>query len=179
MMLPPEQFDLDHLFIDWYCAYHKLGAARCVTRFEPDGAMSGDIFMGPLASRRFSIGLDDDRVPVLGVAEDDVGSIMALGWSGAAFLRRVQKRDWIALKCNDARIEGASSGTPVSLRLWLPCLDGLLDGWLDPDSRPSTLRIVSAAIRKGKPIPQTGSPLALLPLGFKGDWQPVAALTVD
>lgn len=171
IQLPPDQFDLEHPFIEWFAAYHKRGAASCVAVTDAAGRSGGDIFMGPIASRRFSIGLADDKVPVLGVAEDDVGAVMSLSWSGAAFVRRVRRRDWVALSCADARIEGASAGVPIAMRMWLPCVDGLLDGWLEIDKRPSTLRVVSAAIRRGKPIPKEGTPLALLPLSFAGDWK--------
>ena len=41
--------------------------------------------------------------------------------------------------------------------------------------RPASLRIIEAAIRSGKPIPKGGSPLAILPLSFKGIWEERAA----
>lgn len=126
--------------------------------------------MGELAARRFSVGIDDDKVPVLGIAEGDADAVMALEWSSAAFLRRVNGRDWIALACRDARIEGARADGAVAMRLWLPSTLGLLDGWIGVPA-PSTLRIVEAAIRQGKPVARPGPPLAILPLSLKGVWE--------
>ena len=126
--------------------------------------------MGELASRRFSIGVDDDRVPALGVAEDDADAIMSLPWNGAAFLRRVQSKDWVALSCADARVDGAKLSVPIQVRLWLPATSGLLDIWLDEEGRPTTLKLVEAAIMRGRPIPKGGNPLATLSLDFKGRW---------
>lgn len=160
--LPPDQFALDHPFARWYASYHKRGAARCEGR---------DLYMGELAARRFSIGLDDDKVPVLGIAEDDVEAVTALSWAGAAFIRRVRGRDWIALSCKDARIEGARADAAVPLRMWLPTTDGLLDGWRGLAKPPGTLRVVEAYIRLGKPEPKGAAPLYLLPLSFKGAWE--------
>lgn len=159
--LSPDQFALDHAFVRWYAAYFKREAARCVGR---------DLFMGELAARRFSIGVDEDAVPVLGVAEDDVTPFKSLKWTSAAFLRRVQGRDWIALSCKDARVEDAMSEAAVPLRLWLPTTDRLLDGWLGAPT-PRSLRIIETAIRLGKPIPKGAQPLGKLPLSLKGAWE--------
>lgn len=131
--------------------------------------------MGELAARRFSVGVDDDKVPVLGIAEGDAEAVMSLEWSSAAFLRRVQGRDWIALACRDARIEGARADGAVGLRLWLPTTLGLLDGWIGVPA-PSTLRVVEAAIRQGKPVARSGPPIALLPLSMKGVWEAPATI---
>lgn len=170
--ISPEHFAVENPFLRWYVSYWKRGAARCVER--PGGApgeVSGDIFMGELAASRFSVGVDDDKVPVLGVAEDDAEAVMSVRWASAAFLRRVQRRDWVALSCPDARIEGGGATSPVPLRLWLPATVGVLDGWLGAEPAPVSLRIVEATIRLGKPLPKGASPLAVLPLSFKGDWE--------
>ncbi len=169
LRITPEQFEVDHPFIRWYASYWTRGAARCQER--PGSGLSGDLFMGELAASRFSLGVDDDRVPVLGVADDDAAAIMSVPWTGAAFLRRVRRRDWIALVCHDARIEGSGTATPVQLRLWLPAAIGLLDGWIGVDPVPASLRVIEAAIRKGKPQPKGGGVLAVLPLSFKGMWE--------
>jgi hypothetical protein len=158
-VLSPDQFALDSPFVRWYSSYHKRGAAK---------ARGRDLFMGELAARRFSIGLDDDRVPVLGIAEDEVEDVMSMDWSTAAFLRRVNGRDWIALSCRDARIEGARAEDAVPLRLWLPTTHGLLDGWVGLVPSPASLRVIEVYIRNGKPVPKGTAPLAVLPLSLKG-----------
>lgn len=167
-----DYFAVDHPFVGWYASYWKSGSARYVDRTVPQGPLSGDLFMGEVAARRFSIAADDDQVPVLGVCEDDVEAVMSMTWTGAAFLRRVQRRDWVALSCPDARIQGSGSNAPVALRLWLPATMGLLDAWMGATPLPATLRIVEIAVRKGKPEPKGGPPLAVLPLSFKGVWEP-------
>ena len=175
--LPPEHFALDNPFIRWYAAYHRRNAARCV---------GSDLFVGELASRRFSLGVDDDKMPTLGIAEDDVEAVTALTWTSAAFLRRVkgpvlgdflagknaentEVRDWVALSCKDARIEGSRADAAVGVRLWLPTTKGFLDGWLGVD-RPGTLRIVEASIKRGEPSPTSTPPLGIIPLVYKGIW---------
>lgn len=172
----PDLYDVDHPFIRWYVSYWRHDAARCVTR-PGDEAMAGDLFMGELAASRFSLGVAEDRTPVLGIAEGDAEALMSIRWSGAAFLRRVQRRDWVALSCPDARIQNSSSQQLVPLRLWLPATHGMLDGWLGIDPAPNVLRLVEAAIRRGQPEAKGGAPLAELSLTFKGVWQaePVAA----
>jgi len=179
--LSPDQFALDHPFLRWYAAYHKRKAARCV---------GADLFLGELAARRFSIGVDDDKMPLFGIAEDDVEAVTALPWTSAAFLRRVkgpvlgdfiagpaggadraaEVRDWIALSCKDARIEGGRSEGPVGIRLWLPTTRGLLDGWIGAPA-PQTVRIIEAAIRHGKPERTGKPPLGLIPLSLRGAWE--------
>ena len=161
--IPQIEHATDHPFIRWYAGYFSQDAAHSVGR---------DLFMGPLASRRFSIDTEDDGTPVLGVAEDDVESFMALRWSAAAFLKRVEKRDWVALSCRDARVERAVAKEAVALRLWLPATLGILDGWNreDPD-RPKSLKIIETYIRGGKPIEKGSSSLTILPLEMKGSWE--------
>ncbi len=167
----PDLYDTDHPFLRWYSSYWRLRDASYVARKETSSGMpSGDIFMGEIASRRFSLGADDDNIPALGIAEDDVPSVMALRWTSAAFLRSVNRRDWVALSCTDARLSSAADAGAVPIRLWLPTSIGLLDGWLGVATPPTSLRIVSVGIVRGKPVPSAGSPLAELPLTFKGDW---------
>ena len=90
-------------------------------------------------------------------------------------MRRVQRRDWIALFCPDARMEGGGAHSPVALRMWLPATAGLLDGWLGADPAPSSMRVVEATIHRGKPEPKGTAPLAVLPLALKGSWEPEIA----
>jgi hypothetical protein len=156
-----DQYAVDHPFVRWYAAYHSRDAATS------DGR---DLRMGPLASKWFSVGIDDDRVPVLGIAEHDVEPIMSMRWTASFFLRKILGADWIVLSADDARTESPRGDDPVPLRLWLPVLPGLLDGWLEVPP-PSSLRIIETAIRRGKPQPKGGSPLALLSLGLKGKWE--------
>jgi hypothetical protein len=165
-----EVFDIDHPFVRWYASFWRLRSARYVSRGQTAlGMPSGDIFMGETTSRRFSLGVDDDNIPVLGVSEADIEAFMSLNWVGGAFLRRVQRRDWVALSCPDARMAGSSSPGAVPIRLWLPVTYGLLDGWVGAADLPETLRMAEITVEKGKPEP-TGRPLASLPLTFKGDW---------
>lgn len=166
----PDLYDMDHPFIRWYVSFWRHDGARCVTR-PGDDAMAGDLFMGEMAASRFSLGVDEDRTPILGVAEGDAEALMAVRWSGAAFLRRVQKRDWVALSCPDARIQNSSSQQMVPLRLWLPATEGMLDAWLGLDPAPATIRLMEVAIRRGQPEAKGGAPLVQLPLSFKGAWQ--------
>ena len=173
--LSPDHYAVDHPFAVWYVSYWKREAARCVERPAGGDAPSGDIFMGELAATRFSLGMDDDLVPVLGVAEGDADAVMSLPWTGAALLRGVQRRDWVALSCADARMEGGGASSPVPLRLWLPCANGLLDPWVGIDPAPASIRLVEAVIRGGKPLPKGGAPLAQLALALKGSWEPQAA----
>ena len=98
--LSPDGFSFENPFVRWYAGHHARGAARCLGRPQGDGRPpAGDLLMGEMAARRFSVGMDDDKVPVLGIAEGDADAVMAMAWSSAAFLRRVQGRDWIALAC--------------------------------------------------------------------------------
>ena len=172
----PDHYAIEHPFLRWYSSYWKMNGARYAERATPGGgAPAGDIFMGEMAARRFSIGADDDLVPSLGVAGEDIEALMSLKWTGAAFLRRVQRRDWIALSCPDARMENGGAAVEVPIRLWLPATLGLLDGWIGAQPQPTTLRIVEIDIRKGVPQPRGGPPLGILPLSLKGDWEPEAA----
>jgi hypothetical protein len=163
--LSPDQFDVDSPFLQWYASYWKRNAAHCISK-----DIGGDLIMGPLASRRFSIGLDDGNMPLLGIADDEAHAVMSIPWSQAAFLRGVQDRDWVVLFCSDSRITGSGTPEPVSLRLWLPTMSGLLDGWLASEPKPTMLKVIEASIAKGKPTEKGGASLALLPLAFKGVW---------
>jgi hypothetical protein len=160
----PEQYAVEHPFVRWYATYQTRGAAK---------ANGQDLMMGPLASKWFSIGVDDDLLPVLGVAEHDVEAIMSMKWTAAFLVRKTKQSDWVVLACQDSRIEAPRSDTAVPIRLWLPASPGLLDGWMDV-AQPDQLKVMEAAIRKGRPEP-VGSPLLTLPLKFKGPWTATAA----
>lgn len=171
--LPTDQFSFENPFIRWFALYHSRGEAKCITRTK-NGVMSADIIMGELASRKFSIGMDDDKIPVLGIAESESDDVMCLPWNSAAFLRKVQGGDWIALACRDARTEGAKAREPIALRLWLPATTGLLDGWIGLEEPPASLRIIETVVTKGKALSKDEPALAMLPLGLKGVWNPEA-----
>jgi hypothetical protein len=169
----PDHYAVEHPFLQWYSSYWKLSGARYVERSTTPGAgFSGDIFMGEMAARRFSIGADDDLVPALGIVSEDVEAVMSLQWTSAAFLRRVQRRDWVALSCPDARMENGGAMAEAPIRLWLPTTLGLLDGWIGAQPQPTMLRLVEMEVRKGVPTPRGGPALGLLPLSLKGDWEP-------
>ncbi len=171
-LVPADRFAVDDPFVRWYASYWRQGAARCAERLAKDGTVSGDVFMGELASRRFAVGVDGDKVPLLGVAEEDVDAVMSVRWASAAFLRRVQGRDWIALSCRDARISASASQSPIPLRMFLPSSIGLLDGWVGlSGDQPPTLRVVETQVARGAPRLKGGAPLAILPLSFKGAWE--------
>ena len=169
--LPTDQFSFDNSFLRWFALYHSRGEAKCITKVK-DGQISADIMMGELASRKFSIGMDDDKIPVLGIAETESDDVMSLPWHSAAFLRRVQGGDWVALACRDSRVEGAKARDPISIRLWLPTSTGLLDGWIGAEEQPACLKIIETLVRDGKALSKGQDALALLPLGFKGVWAP-------
>ncbi len=171
--LKRDEFRIDAPFLRWYSAYHTRGQAECKTTSGPGGP-TADFMMGELASRRFSLGVDDDGVIVLGVAEEDSEAVMSIPWVGAAMLRRLASRDWIALSARDGRVEGAKMSSPMQVRLWLPTTSGLLDTWMDEELRPVSLRVIEASIVRGRPLPKGEPPLAILPLTFKGRWTEAA-----
>ncbi|WP_097053597.1 hypothetical protein [Thalassospira xiamenensis] len=133
--------------------------------------------MGERAARRFSIGLDDDNVPVFGIANDDVEAVMSVKWSSVAFVRGVQRKDWVVLACKDARVNEPRADDPVALRMWLPTSTGLLDGWIG-FTEIETIRFKETTIYKGKPIASSEF-LAVLPLAFKGNWEKAAEVPVE
>ena len=174
--LKREDFRLESPFLRWYTAYQTRGQGECRTTTGATGP-TADFMMGELASRRFSLGVDEDGVIVLGVASEDSEAVMSIPWVGAAMLRRLASRDWIALSARDGRVEGAKMSSPMQMRLWLPTTSGLLDTWMDTSLRPVSMRIIEASIVRGRPIPKGEPPLAILPLTFKGRWDKVAGET--
>ena len=113
----------------------------------------------------------------MGLYEEDQEAIMFLNWKSCAFLRQVQKKDWIALSCPDIRIKDGSAIQPIAMRLWLPCFPGLLDGWLKVEEKPKTLKIVTTKLQKGKPQQIGNKSLLTLPLSFAGNWNQTTANT--
>ena len=179
----PEQFAINHPFIQWYSSYWSRGSGRSVMKTSNNEGDTGDetitcdLIMGEMASSRFSIGVDDDNIPVLGLAEGDSDSVMSMPWSKVAFIRRIMGMDWVALASNDARIDKAGSDVPTLMRLWLPANFGVLDGWNTGFKRPVSIKLIEVAIRHGRPVSKDVAPLAILPLSFRGDWVPEDADT--
>lgn len=149
----------DHPFILWYAALRGMRAARCVKE---------DIYLDDLGGKRFSIGVDPDATPVIGVLEDDAAPLMSLRWTAAAFVREFRGRDWIALSCRDARAPGALEMNAVPLRLWFPISRGMFAAW--DDSRPSRVKLRAVSATEEGLVPLERGPLAELPLTFKGAW---------
>lgn len=154
-----DRYDLHNPFIEWIVAHTKLGAAMF---------RGSEVIMGPLASKRFCIGIDDNGVTVLGAAQEAADAISSVNWNTAAFARQVQGRDWVVL----ASPNFGTRAEPFPLRLWLPTETGKLDGWKDlPEKGGSdTLLIHRAAMIPRKPIVLEETPLLQLALLRKGVW---------
>jgi hypothetical protein len=174
--LKREEFHFDHPFLMWFAAHHARGqGATKATPMGGSGTPGVDFIMGELASRRFSIGVDSAGEVALGIARDEIESIMSIPWGRAALLRQVQGQEWVVLHCADARLLNSKLSEPLSWRLWLPASSALFDGWLAIKTRPETMLVVEANIIKGRPMPTGEHPVGSLPLSFKGRWEPEPA----
>lgn len=165
-------YAIDHPLIQWYSGHWVNGDADCVQKSTDDSDQSSlvDIYMGEIASSRFSLGVDEDHWPNFGVADSEVEVVMSLAWSKIAFVRNFKKQDWVILACPDARIDKDASINRVALRLWLPASIGIFDGWMDSPMPPNEIRLIETEIRNGVPYPVPYKILATLPLIFKGQW---------
>lgn len=164
--------DLDHPFLRWFAAHHARGAGEC--REARGGGL--DFLMGPVASTRFSLGVDTaDGSVALGVGLPDGQDALSVGWTHAAFLRRVAGGDWVVLATPDLRLAPGDppGGESIGARLWLPATSGLLDAWAAEGApRPDRLRLVGARIERRAPAHDGGADLGSLDLAFKGRWKP-------
>jgi hypothetical protein len=153
----------EHPFGAWYAALARVGAASCSGQ---------DVVLGERGGKRFAIGVDSDAKPVLGILERDLAAVTAFKWHSAAFVRGHKGRDWVALKCTDARVDGAEEMNPVPLRLWIPVSLGVLEAWTGIVPAPSKLRLRAVASKRGQPTASDRSPVGEIPLLLKGDWRP-------
>ena len=169
--MDPDGMSFDNPFFSWYAAHHSRGQARAVTRKDAPGL---DIVMGPYASSRFSVGIDDDATPILGVCSHEAEALGRCRWVDAAFLKAVRGGDWIVLRTSDIRTDEPLYEEPVPVRLWLPAMPGRLDVWQDADSRPDKLRLMTTRIEKGAAL-LDGKTVCETPLFFRGKWDEIPA----
>lgn len=167
----PDLYALDSKFLAWYTSYWQHGGmVKEGIKFSGIGNDNNvDIFFTPLASTRFGLGISPDGIPLFGIPNDEGDFFMALLWDEAAFLRRaINRDDWIALACHDARFS-KDMGAPVMLRLWFQVSRGLFDGWLKTEEKPKKLTLVemNPAVAGGRNF-SAKQILTLLPLSFLG-----------
>ncbi len=159
-----EDFDIDLPFIRWYAAYHSRGAAK----FE-----GNNLIMGPLASKRFSIGADEEGNPVFGIPDEEKSMFLEIPWTGAAFIRKHKGHDWIVFATTTLHDKS------FSMKLWFPTMPGVLAGWeraglsveqelaSDETQDPVRLILVDVVFKKGQPYYTPGNELLHLPLTLK------------
>ena len=154
----------DNSFFRWYASHHARGQAKAVP-FK--GGL--DLIMDTYASARFSLGLDEDQVAALGVPPEECEALKRCKWADIAFLRRLRGGDWVVLRTMDIRTDEPSSGAALAARIWLPIMPGLLHEWAGDVPRPTSLRLCTTLIERGKALRDGSKPWAEAPLVYKGE----------
>lgn len=153
-------------FLNWYSSLKFFNAAK---------KMKNDVVLNHFGSRRFVLGVitkgEDAGKPILGIHYADVKSVNSIPWKRAGIVCGHQNSDWLALSCDDIRVENAETQTPVPLRLWIQFPIGSMDPWTKHPPKTIELRRAKNDAR-GKAVLDK-SPMHLLPLSIKNKWEEV------
>ena len=109
-------YNLNHPFLIWYASLANLQSVEIRGK---------DLLLDDFAARRFGVGIvvdgKNEGLPVLGVAVNDLSSVLSLEWTSAGIILGHNKRDWLALSAKDIR-DSNSASMEIPLRLWsFPC----------------------------------------------------------
>lgn len=165
--LDPEASSFDNPFLLWYASHHARGQARAIERKDGPGL---DVIMEARASSRFSLGIDDDSTPILGVCHFEAEVLGRYKWADAAMLRGVRGGDWIVIRTPDVRTDEPMEELSIPARLWLPVMPSRLDLWKECETKPSCMRLMTTNIKNGVAL-LDGKTIQELPLHFKGQWE--------
>lgn len=164
--MEPDSMSFDNPFLRWFAAHHSRGAATAIRRKDAEGV---DITMGPAASRRISVGMDDDFSVLLGMEHHEQEIFSTLRWVDGALLRRTRGGDWIVLRTPDIRTDEPMSPDPIPARLWLPVQPNLITMFRDVE--PPVMKLVRTDIREGKALLTPDPPWLEIPILKKGRWE--------
>jgi hypothetical protein len=145
----------EHPFLTWVASLVARGEAAMQDK---------DVVLTAVAGKEFAVGVHDGS-PLFCCQEEHEEALQSIKWSAAAILYNTNGRDWVVLSAKDVRVKGASSPTPVPVRLFLPIAAGRWDAWREIG--PTTIHLGVMEMSKGA-AEFTGTPFKSLPLQIKG-----------
>jgi len=123
-------------------------------------ANGSDIILGPLAGRRFAVGVHQ-KLPLLCWTDVDAPHLASVPWTSAAIAFNLKGGDWVALSAQDIRVQNSVAMEPIKLRMFIPVTSGRLDAW--KEFVPSHIFIGKMVVENGVPR-LDGTPFSRLPL---------------
>ena len=121
---PISEMNLDTPFVEWFTRYSVAGEADYNT---------GDVLMGRSVSKRFSIGIDDNKRTIIGVPDYEATVLESFTISKVAFVRKIKNSDWLVIYTDDAThgrdLDINEKNVLFPLRIWIPVEAGILDAW--------------------------------------------------
>ncbi|BCB22164.1 hypothetical protein [Bosea sp. ANAM02] len=150
-MRPIEEIAEAHPMLDLVRRVSRVGAQ--VAERKSGSKVFYDLFLGTLGSSSFAFAFESDGTLALGVPEIDIAGFVSIDWAGAALIRNLEGRDYLALSCTtiDPR-------APLAWRIFLNV--AVQVGEQIAKRAPAKLRMRPMRVLKTGPMAAKGLPLA-------------------
>lgn len=154
-MRPIEEIAEAHPMLDMVRQVSRVGAQ--VAERKSGTKVFYDLFLGTLGSSSFAFAFEQDGSLALGIPEIDIAAFTSIDWAGAALIRNLEGRDYLALSCTtiDPR-------APLAWRIFMN-VTGHVARQI-AEKAPDRLRMRPMRVINSRPMAAKGLPLA--ELGF-------------